>query len=154
MAPRLKFIKPAKRAVLPALIVDQLRELLEGGEALLLNGVLQFADRLRIEQVILAADAVLIRAAGFEFRVRFGDRPEREIVLHLRFARKNIEADAFDARGRAGEVLLNQRFVQADGFEDLGAAIALQRRDAHLREDLQQSLVDRLLVFLERLLKA
>ena len=31
---------------------------------------------------------------------------------------------------------------QADGLEDLRAAIALQRRDAHLREDLQQALVD------------
>ena len=47
----------------------------------------------------------------------------------------------------------NQRFVQSNGFEDLGAAIALQRRDSHLREDFQQTLVDRFLVLLERLLK-
>ena len=42
----------------------------------------------------------------------------------------------------AGEVGLDQFFVQADGFEDLRAAIALQRADAHLREGLQQALVD------------
>ncbi len=33
-------------------------------------------------------------------------------------------------------------FVQADGFEDLRAAIALQRGDAHLGEGLQQTFVD------------
>ena len=44
-------------------------------------------------------------------------------------------------------------FVQADGFEHLRAAIALQRGDAHLREDLQQSFVDGLHVVLERLLE-
>ena len=42
----------------------------------------------------------------------------------------------------AGEVLLDQALVQPDGFEHLRAAIALQRRDAHLGEGLQQALVD------------
>ena len=54
----------------------------------------------------------------------------------------DVQADAFDARGRAGEVLLDQRLVQADGFEHLRAAIALQRGDAHLGKSLQQALVD------------
>ena len=100
---------------------------------------------------ILAAHAVLIVAADLEFGIGFGDRPEGVLVLHLRFAREHVQADAFDARSRAGEVLLDQRLVQADGLEDLRAAIALQRGDAHLREDLQQALVDGLLVILQRL---
>ena len=33
--------------------------------------------------------------------------------------------------------------AQADGLEDLGAAVAQQRADAHLAEDLEQAGVDR-----------
>ena len=41
-----------------------------------------------------------------------------------------------------GEVRLDQVAVQTDRLEHLRAAIALQRADAHLREGLQQPLVD------------
>src|SRR5881628_3122011 len=34
--------------------------------------------------------------------------------------------------------------VQSDGLEDLCPAVGLYRRDAHLREDLQQTLIDSL----------
>ena len=64
------------------------------------------------------------------------------LVLHLRFAGQHVEADALDARGGAGEIFVDQLLVQADGLEDLRAAIALQGGDAHLREGLQQALVD------------
>ena len=74
-------------------------------------------------------------------------------MLQLRFARENVETDAFDARRGAGEVLVHQLLVQPDGFEDLRAAIALQRRDAHLREGLQQAFVDGLDVMLHRFLE-
>ncbi len=42
-------------------------------------------------------------------------------------------------------------FVEADGFEDLRAAIALQRRNAHLRKDFEQSFVDGLDVLIDGL---
>ena len=42
-------------------------------------------------------------------------------------------------------------WLQADGLEDLRAAVALQRRDAHLRHHLQHALVERLDVVLDRL---
>ena len=75
-------------------------------------------------------------------------RLEGAVVLAAAPRGEHVQADAFDARGGAGEVLVDQRLVQADGLEDLRAAVALQGRDAHLRDDLQQALVDGLLVVL------
>ena len=51
----------------------------------------------------------------------------------------------------AGEVLVDEGAVEADGLEDLRAAVALQRRDAHLRHHLQHALVQRLDVAQHRL---
>ena len=47
---------------------------------------------------------------------------------------------------------VDQLLVQTDGLKDLRAAIALQGRDAHLREGLQQAFVDGLDVVLDGLL--
>ena len=72
-----------------------------------------------------------------------------------RLARDLAQADAFDLRVRAGEVLLARTLdLQADGVEDLRAAVGLVGRDAHLGHDLQHALVDRLDVALLRLLRA
>ena len=86
-----------------------------------------------------------------KFGIAVGEGLEGEFVLHAGFARQNVEPDAFDPRRRTGEVSLDEFLVEADGFEDLRAAIALQRGDAHLGEDLQQALVDGLDVVIERL---
>ena len=91
---------------------------------------------------ILAAFAVLILAADDEIGFRISERLEGVGVLHLRFAGEHVEADALDARGGAGEVVVDERLIEADGFKDLRAAIALQRADAHLGEGLEQALVD------------
>ncbi len=104
--------------------------------------MLHLADGERIEQVILAAFAVLVLAADDEIGFGFGERLERVLVLHLRFAREHVQADALDTRGGAGEVGLDERLVEADSLEDLRAAITLQRGDAHLREGFEQALVD------------
>jgi hypothetical protein len=69
--------------------------------AVLAHGVLQLADGLRIEQVILAALTVLIVAADDQFGLRLGERLEGIRVLHLRFARQHVQAHALDARGGA-----------------------------------------------------
>ena len=142
LAACLSFEQAAQRAELAVLLVDQVRVFLESLRVVLPHGMLELADGERIQQVIFAAHAVLIVAADGQFGVVAGDRLEGLLVLHLRFAREHVQADAFDARGRAGEVLVDQGFVQADGFEDLRAAIALQRRDAHLGKGLQQAFVD------------
>ena len=56
------------------------------------------------------------------------------------FLRDHVEADAADARGRPGEVLVDDVLAEADGFEDLRAVIALDGRDAHLRHHLDDAL--------------
>ena len=80
---------------------------------LLPHRVLQLADGLRIEQVILAVLAVLIMAADHEFGLGIGERLEGVGVLHLRFARQHVEPDAFDARCGAGEVGFDQSLDSA-----------------------------------------
>ncbi len=95
----------------------------------------------------------LIIAADSQFRIRLRQRLHGVLVFHLRFAREHVESDTFNTRRGSGEVPVDQRFVQSDGLEYLRAAIALQRGDAHLREDFEQSFIDGLLVILERRLK-
>ena len=63
--------QPAQRAELPVLLVDQVRVFLESLEVLLPHRVLQLGDGLRIDQVILAARAVLIVAADRQLGLRF-----------------------------------------------------------------------------------
>jgi hypothetical protein len=52
------------------------------------------------------------------------------------------EADALHVAGRAAEVFVDKGRVEADGLENLRAAIGLVGRDAHLGHDLEQALVD------------
>ena len=92
----------------------------------------------------------MIAAADRKFGFGFGERTEGMLVLHLRFARQHIQANSFQARSRAREIGVHQFFVQSDRFENLGALIALQRRDAHLRESLQQAFIHRLDEVLDR----
>ena len=138
----LELEQSAQSTELAVLLVDQVGVLLEGGRVVLPHRVLHLADGERIEQVILAALAVLILAADDQIGLRLRERLEGVGMLHLRLAGQHVQADALDARGGAGEVGVDQRFVQAHCLKDLRAAIALQSADAHLREGLQQALVD------------
>src|SRR6266699_3795304 len=103
--------------------------------------------------MIFAANAPCVTAADRKLSIDIGERLKRERVLHGGFARQHVESDTLDAAWSAREVLLDQPLVQADRLENLRAAIALQRRDAHFREDLEQSLVDGLDVVVERFLE-
>ena len=67
------------------------------------------------------------------------------------FARDLFKADALDGGRRAREILLHEALAEADGVEDLRAAIGLIGGDAHLGHDLQQALVHRLDEALHRL---
>ena len=60
-------------------------------------------------------------------------------------------AGALDGGGGAGEIAGDEIALQADRVEDLGAAIGLVGRDAHLGHDLEQALVDRLDVAMDGL---
>ena len=145
--------QPAQSAELPALVVDEVGELFEGLGIIIANRMLQLGDGLRIQQMMLAADAVLIAAADSQLRLEAAGRVESVLVLHLRFARKHLQPHAFHARCGSGEIFSHQRPVKPNGLEYLRPAIALQGRDAHLGGSLQQAFVDGLGVILQRRFK-
>ncbi len=62
-----------------------------------------------------------------------------------------VEADAADAAGGLLEVFVDERLVQADRLEDLRAAVALDRTDAHLGHHFDDALLDRLPIFVNGL---
>src|SRR3954464_6408643 len=98
--------------------------------------------------MIFAVDSVLILAAHRQLSFKFGNTPEREFVLCCCLFCEYVESYTLDARSRPGEVLIDELPIQTDGLEYLCASITLQRRDAHLRENLQQAFVDRFLIVL------
>ena len=63
-----------------------------------------------------------------------------ERVPAQRFLGQHVEVDALNAAGGAGEAAVDHFVLQADGFEDLRALVALQRRDAHLGHHLEHAL--------------
>ena len=124
------------------LFIHRVGVFLEGFEAFFANGLLQLADHGGIQQVEFAANAISVVAADREFGIAFRGCLVGGSVLHPRFLRQHVQADAFDAAGSAGEVFLDEVAVQANGFKDLRAAVALQRGDAHLREDFEEAFVN------------
>ena len=68
------------------------------------------------------------------------------------FVGDHVDADATDPRGGPREVLIDEGAIETDGFEDLRAAVALQRRDAHLGHHLQDAFVQRVDVVGDRLI--
>ena len=117
------------------------------------HGVLQVGDHGRAPHVRLAAQPPGILATDIEHAVERRHVAERLPVPLRRLARDLAQADAFDLRVRAGEIAAHERRLQADGVENLRAAVALVGRDAHLGHHLKQALVDRLDVALLRLLE-
>ena len=69
-----------------------------------------------------------------------------------RFFGDHLDADPVQAGNRPREVLLHERTVEADGFEDLRAAVALKGGNAHLGHHLEDALIERLDVVRHRLL--
>ena len=116
--------------------------------------VLQLEDRVRVEQVVLAVAPPLVFAARLEVAgagVRVGNA---RACRCSDFLGDDVEADAADARRGVREVAIDERVLEADRLEDLRAAIALQRRDAHLRHHLENALVERADVVDDRLCRA
>ena len=58
--------------------------------------------------------------------------------------RQDVEPDATQTRGRAGEVPLDDVVGQPDRLEDLRAGVRGDGRDTHLAHDLQDALAERL----------
>src|SRR5678815_3608896 len=125
----------------PALIVDKARVFLEHRVLAAAGRVLQLEDRVRIEEVVLAVAAPLVFAAVVEIPHAAAARRKGVRMPPPPFLRNDIDADAADPRRGPGEVLIDERAIEADRFEDLRAAVALQRGDAHLGHHLQDPLV-------------
>ena len=110
--------------------------------------MLELGDRQRIPVVMLTLDAVLILSA----RIKLGrDSAERGGVATQCLLGDQLHADATHARGGAGEVALDERGIQSDGFPQLGTAVTLQGRDAHLGHDLQKAFTHCLYVVVLRI---
>jgi len=54
---------------------------------------------------------------------------EAPLVAHPRLLRDDVDADAADPGGGPGEVLVHEVLREPHRLEDLGAVVALDRRD-------------------------
>src|SRR5262249_39674967 len=82
-------------------------------------------------------DAFTVGAARSEYTIR-----ERAVVTELGLSGEHVEIDSADTRCGAREVTSHQIRGQADALENLGAAVTLQRTDAHLAHHLEHALGD------------
>src|SRR5260370_36624922 len=97
-------------------------------------------DGLRVDLVALAIVAPLVLAAGLEHVPVDGPVRKRALVPDQNFLSDDLQPDAFDARRRPSEILVNNRLLQPDSFENLRAPVALNSEDAHLGADLDHPL--------------
>ena len=107
-------------------------------------GMLELRDGVRGPGVGLAADAEGIIAADVQGVFIEGIGAEGVGVPAHRLGGDLAQADALDPASGAGEVVGDKIAGQADGVEDLGAAIGLIGGDAHFGHDLEQTLLHRL----------
>ena len=141
---RLEAEQAAQRHQPLGLLVHPVGVLLEDVVAAGAGGVLEAEDGLRVEQVRLALAAPLVLAADLQRAVRGGDAGGR-VRLGVPggdLLGDDVEADAADLGGGAVEVLVDEVLVEADGLEDLGAAVGGDGGDAHLGHDLQDALAE------------
>jgi hypothetical protein len=94
--------------------------------------VLQLEDRLGVEQVELAVAPPLVFAARVQLVHARGLPPEGARVPQAGFTGDHVDADAAHARRRVREESIDEFLAQPDRLEDLRAALAGERRDAHL----------------------
>ncbi len=145
----------AERHQALGLLVHPGRVLLEDVVPAVAGGVLEAEDRLRVEQVRLALAAPLVLAADLQRAVRGGDAGDgvRLGVARGHLLGDDVQAGAADLGGGAVEVGLDELVVEADGLEDLGAAVGGDGGDAHLGHDLQDALAERVDQVLDGLLR-
>ena len=130
---------------LPLPLVDERGEPLVGWVAITAGGVLQEGDGLGVVHVVLAVAPPVVGPALIDLQLAGQVTVGIAIcVTPARLFLNGVQTNAAYARGGPGEVLVDRLLVQANGLEDLGAAVALDGRDAHLGHHLEHALVDRL----------
>ena len=133
----------AQGEVAPGTVVDARGIVPVAIEAFLADGLLQQGDGLGAPEVPLAVAAHGIEAAARQHGRRTGWRRKGRAPARVGVASQPFEAEAADPRDGAGKVAFGQRLRESDRLEHLRAAVAPQRRDAHLGHDLAQTLVER-----------
>src|SRR5437870_4428692 len=73
-------------------------------------------------------------------------------MTFLSLSSDHVEANARNLRRSPGEVFIDDVLIEPDRFEDLSAAIALGRGDAHLGHDFQQAFVKGFDIVLDRMI--
>ncbi len=123
-------------------VIDQRRVLFIIGVLTALHGLVQRADHIRVVRVVLAVEDKLHQAALIRRLARIPSRLGQMGLIVFEVA----EPCALNAVDGAFKAQRHHLVVQAHGFEQLRAAIAGDGRNAHLRDDLVQTLVDALAV--------
>ncbi len=116
------------------------------------HGMLEVRDHRRAPHMRLAADAIGVFAADIERVAQHRRGRKGKLMPFDGLTRDLLESHAFDLAVRAREVFGDEVRPESDGIEDLRAAIGLVGGDAHLRHHLEDALVDRLDVALDRFL--
>ncbi len=150
----LELEEPAEGLELVRLVVDELRVLAEDVVAARSRRVLQAEHGVGVEQVRRAVASPLVLAARPQPLVRADRRILRVgVAVPCRvLGRDDIEPDAAELGLGAGEVAVDEVVRQPDRLEHLGARVRRDRRDAHLRHDLQHALAERVDEVLDGLL--
>src|SRR5207244_12384436 len=94
------------------------------------------ADGVRVPCMALAAVPLAVLAAGIELHL---PRRKGRLVALGGDLMEGIQLDATQPRHGAREVALDQPRAKPDRLEQVRAAVALDRRDAHLGAGLQQA---------------
>src|SRR5215471_259904 len=136
--------QPPQRAQVARLVVDQLAILFEQPVIISAAGMLELMNRFGIKEVVFPVAPPLVESSFIQ--PMSGSAPARKsaLVPHLGLTRYDVEVDAADSRWRSGEIFVDDLAVQAYCFEDLGAAVALNHRNAHLRDYLHYAFAYRL----------
>ena len=104
-----------------------------------------------LQRTVRVGDQVHRRPTGGVGR---GGRDQRQpvgkgrIVVREHIGGQLIQVDPAQARWHAGEAALDHLVIQTDRLKDLRAAVAIHRRNADLRHDLEQALFERMNVVL------
>ena len=92
--------------------------------------------KMAMGSIAILAVVALLMASVLGYYVWDLSQREPEVV------EKVVEARALDSRCRAAEAALDDFVVHADDLEQLCTTITRDRRDAHLRHDLEQALAN------------
>ena len=151
MRRELEFEQTAQRAQRLRLVVDQRRVFLENLVVVGARRELQLVDCFGVEQVVFAVAPPLILPAGIQRCAVDGAGRKRVPVPQADFFGYDVDAHALNLGRGPGEILVDDRVVEADGFKNLRAAIALDGRNPHLGHGFHDAFGDGLQIVLDRL---